>query len=152
MRFFDYLASISCLGCLFSYGICCIGFWLLMMSCPKGFCMVSWCICGQAAETFRHLFIDWPHVRLVWDHFQRIVSVRDVAFLTLMLCFFIGGSVPFLVVIFKSSCLTSFCGKFGRPVMLLGLIPSLSLLMQLSIKWCQILGLLVSFFTLSFLN
>lgn len=103
--------------------------------CPKGFCMVSQCICGQAAETFRHLFIDWPQVRLVWDHFQRILSIRDVAFLTLMLCFFIGVNVPFLVVIFKSFCLTSFCGKFGRPIMLLGLIPSLSLLMQLSIRW-----------------
>ena len=66
-----------------------------------------------------------------------------------MLCFFIGDGVPLLGVIFESSYLALFCGKFGRLVMLLGSIYNLSLLMRLCIRWYQILGLLVSLLPLS---
>ena len=50
--------------------------------CLRGFYMVSRCIYGQAAETAHHLFLACPRIRLVWDHFWRILSIRTVVFLT----------------------------------------------------------------------
>lgn len=45
--------------------------------------MVSRCVCGRAVETFRHLFVDCQHVSQVWVHFQRILGMRALKFLTL---------------------------------------------------------------------
>ena len=51
-----------------------------------------------------------------------------------MLYFYFRDIVHPLEIIFGSFCHTSFCGKFGRPEMLSGLIRSLSPLMQLSFR------------------
>lgn len=50
--------------------------------CSRGFYMVSRCICGRAVETARHLFLDCARVRQVWGHFQRMLGIHDVRFLS----------------------------------------------------------------------
>lgn len=37
------------------------------------FYIVSWCFCGQAFETSRHIFLDCPWVIWVWDHFLHLL-------------------------------------------------------------------------------
>lgn len=50
--------------------------------CSRGICMVSRCICGQAAETACHLFLACQWIKLVCDHFCQILGMRPVVFLT----------------------------------------------------------------------
>ena len=50
--------------------------------CLKGFCMVSQCVYGWAAKTSRHLFVNCQWVCHIWVHFQWILGMRDIIFLT----------------------------------------------------------------------
>ena len=60
-----------------------MSFCLLIMSCGRGgFCMVSRYFCGRTSETSRHLFIDCQWVHQIWVHFQWILGMSDIIFLT----------------------------------------------------------------------
>ncbi|KAH9750075.1 reverse transcriptase domain-containing protein [Citrus sinensis] len=50
--------------------------------CSRGFHMVSRCLCGRAAETLRHLFLDCPRTRHIWGHYQRFLGLRQLDFLS----------------------------------------------------------------------
>lgn len=50
--------------------------------CSRGFHMVSRCLCGREAETLRHLFLDCPRTRHIWGHYQRILGMRQLDFLS----------------------------------------------------------------------
>ena len=44
--------------------------------------MVSRYVCGRAAETSRNLFMDCPRARHISIHYQRILGMRELGFLS----------------------------------------------------------------------
>lgn len=87
--------------------------------CLRGFYMVCWCVYGQAAETSHHLFIDCQRIRQVRVHFQQIVGIREIVFLTPHALLLYWQRCAPLRIIFRPFYHALFCGKFGRLVMVL---------------------------------
>ncbi|KAH9750081.1 zf-RVT domain-containing protein [Citrus sinensis] len=50
--------------------------------CLRGFHMVSRCVCGREAETLGHHFLDCPRTRYICGHYQRILGMRELGFLS----------------------------------------------------------------------